>query len=303
MEIKRFNEFKGEEELNEGWKEVVLGGLLSLLTVGAAGQRGSYDYKTLSNIEGKEKGKITSTLTRQHDFNFGTDITKKTADSTIDDLLRQGWSLDSKKLDTLWNNVVKEVPDTVISAVTIKLDTAAYFPSGKFTLNDGIKKEIDKGFDSILKNNGTLIKIVITSSTDKQRVGTNLSTELKGMGLSGDNNGLSKARANNLKTYICGKGVSDSIIEEENLAEQGTSEIEQVNRYVRIDLIYLETGAPKQVVTKEPTIAKYSATLHKKFVDDPEEKGGRGFHITLPTIKLGKAGDFKSRGSVKCPRI
>ena len=303
MEIKRFNEFKGEEELNEGWKEVVLGGLLSLLTVGASGQKGNYDYKTLSNIEGKEKGKVTSTLTRQHDFTFGTDITKKTADSTIDGLLKQGWSLDAQKLDTLWNNVVKEVPDTVVSAVTIKLDTAAYFPSGRFTLNDGIKKEIDNGFDSILKNNGTLIKIVITSSTDKQRVGQNLQSELKGMGLSGDNTGLSKARSNNLKTYICGKGVSDSIIEVENLSEQGTSEIEQVNRYVKIDLIYLETGAPMQITTREPGTVKYSATLHKKFIDEVEKDDVGKFRIKLPTIRIGKAGDFKSRGSVKCPRV
>jgi outer membrane protein OmpA-like peptidoglycan-associated protein len=196
--------------INEGWKENVLVGILSLFGSYAMGQKSD-------NIQTKKA------------FNK----------SSMESLLKQGWSLDSTSIDTIYLNMVKKAPDSDLVAIRLMLDKDQYFQSGKFTLNETMKSSIDSTLEEIVSDGGILMKVEIESSTDKQGLSQNLQNELKKLGYTPDNKGLSKARSESVSDYLEESGVNDSIIIQNQLWEMGSQEIEQGARYVAVDFYYV----------------------------------------------------------------
>jgi outer membrane protein OmpA-like peptidoglycan-associated protein len=205
----RFNQFDKLNE-EEGWKTNVLVGLLSLLGVQAMGHKV------------KDERHLTTHTHLQ---------------STVQSYLKQGWSLDSTQVDTIYAKVKAEKPDTIVSVARLKLDKDQYFDSGKFGLSQEVKDSISQTLNSI---NGVVIDIVITSSTDKQGLSINLQNQLKSLGYSADNIGLSKARAAGLEKYLTTLGVSDSLIRVQTQFEQGSGTIDQSARFVSVDIYFLQ---------------------------------------------------------------
>ena len=125
--IRNFNSY----QVNEGWKENILAGLLSLLGSHVMGQKTHISH------------------------------TKTKSEKAMQSLIKNGWSLDSTAVDTLYLEVLKSKPDTEIIATRLTLDKDQYFQSGKFNLSEEMRSDIDSTLMSILDNNGIIIKIEI----------------------------------------------------------------------------------------------------------------------------------------------
>ena len=295
--IQMLNANESNEELNEGWKDVVLTGLISLMTMGGISAQ-TWPTITKHVDLGTHHGEKKTELVGKMNFKLDDKMTKEKADSIVAGLIKQGWSLDSTKIDTLWKEVVTKSPETSVEAYSLTFKDATYFASGKFDLTKEMQADIDHACDSIVSSGGTIVKVEIKSSTDKQPVSPKLAATLKGMKLSGDNFGLSKARSMGIEDYLVKKGFNDSIISVENLAEKGDKEIDQSARYVVVNLIFI---TPTKKETEETKTQKadvdYAVYLNKTVISKPDK--------TLPPsiriVKCGKAGQYKTPAVIHCP--
>ena len=122
--MKYLNNFDNFDKINEeeGWKENILVGLLSLLGVSGMGQNKSDGDK-----------RIYHTKTEQ----------------SMKNMVRQGWSLDSTQVDTLWREVQAKKPNTLTMVTTLRLDKDQYFASGKFVLSNDVKDSIQSTLSDI----------------------------------------------------------------------------------------------------------------------------------------------------------
>lgn len=213
--MKYLNKFNNFDKINEeeGWKENILVGLLSLLGVSGMGQNKS---------DGGDK-RIYHTKTEQ----------------SMKNMVRQGWTLDSTQVDTLWKEVQIKKPDTLTMVTTLRLDKDQYFASGKFVLSNDVMTSIQTTLSDIASSNGIITDISVESSTDKQGLTTNLQKQLKSMGYTGDNKGLSKARNEAVTNYLSELGVNGSLITSDQKWEMGSGEIEQSARYVTVNIGYM----------------------------------------------------------------
>jgi len=209
--VLKFDDYNKLNE-EEGWKTNILVGLLSLLGVQAMGQI-------------KDDGTKLTTTTN--------------LENSMKSYLAQGWHLDSTTVDTIFAKTAVEKPDTKVIVARLKFDKNQYFESGKFALSKIVQDSIYNTMMGIA-NEGMLINIIITSSTDKQAVSQNLQKQLKNLGYSADNKGLSKARAAGVKSYLESLGVNDSLIAVQENFEQGSGEIDQSARYVAVDIYYIQ---------------------------------------------------------------
>jgi hypothetical protein len=305
MIAEAIEELENDENLDEGLKDVILGGLLSLLVTGGVlqAQPTTGNWQTVSKkteVIDRKHNQVDAELKRT--FKLGDNFTKQQADSVVDKMLKKGWSLKSSDIDTIWNDVVKEAPETSVQSVTLTFADGNYFESGKFELSTEMKARIDSSLNNIVEAGGVVIKIDVTSSTDKQGLSKGLQEKLKSLGYTADNAGLSKARSTSIVEYLKSKGVDASLIETENLAEQGTGEIDASSRFVKVDLMYMIKRASettKSITSKDPEV-KYMVNLTKTYVTDskPSKPSGGKAHV-----KVGKVKDFKIRGAVKCPKF
>ena len=263
--IRNFNSY----QVNEGWKENILAGLLSLLGSHVMGQKTHISH------------------------------TKTKSEKAMQSLIKNGWSLDSTAVDTLYLEVLKSKPDTEIIATRLTLDKDQYFQSGKFNLSEEMRSDIDSTLMSILDNNGIIIKIEIESSTDKQGLSTNLQSELKKLGYTPDNKGLSKARCESVSDFLEQLGVNDSLIMVNTLYEKGDAEIEQSARYVHVDFYYMivsEEVKPAEYDVKSKVKKTYYLSKEQKPTGKPIRiKGGK-----TNTKKLGPIKNNIKRPAVKC---
>jgi hypothetical protein len=214
--------------INEGWKENILVGLLSLFGVATMGQ----------NIPKKV-------------------YTKTPYEETMKSLIRNGWTLDSTQVDTLFAKIKAEKPETLIQVTRLKLDKDHYFESGRFELTESVKDSIRSEMESI---DGVMTNIMITSSTDKQGLSVNLQNQLKGLGFSPDNKGLSEARSSSIFDYLTELGVNDSLVESQEKFEQGVGTVDQSARYVSVDIYYVKVVPPTE--TEDEFIPTYKKTYH-----------------------------------------
>ncbi len=265
----RISNFKNFVRINEeeGWKENILVGLLSLLGVSAMGQDDKHDR-----------------------------FERKTKSETISkNLIKQGWSLDSTQVDTLFTQVKKDNPEAEITVSHLNFDKDNYFASGKFELSKEVKDSISMTMNEIASNEYIITDIIITSSTDKQKLSKNLQHLLKDNGFSPDNKGLSLARSKSVSNYLKDLGVNDSLINHEEKYEQGENEIEQSARYVRVS-VYSIKNKHHQLKGKE--IKTYFLSKEKTPPVNPPLKIDRK---NKKTIKMGPIKNFKNRKDItKC---
>lgn len=285
--MKHIQKFDSYQEVNEGWKENILATAMLIGSYFA----GSAQTKPGDSISKDSTGKETRTY-RVQDSSY------------INKFLSEGWKLKDVEVDTIWNVIKQKAPKTQVVVTRLKYDKNEFFQSGKFwSLTDKFKADIDSVINKLSQDKDILAKIDITSSTDKQGISPNLKEVLTKLGYTPDNQGLSKARSNSVKTFLTEKGVSDTIINVKNLYEQGEKEIDAESRYVYVDFFYLEKvenpGTTTQKVVKD---IKKTYVMQKDIThpgDYKPEKEKVKFRI--PPIHLGPIFKHDNRGSLKCP--
>lgn len=272
MRVLRFNEYEKINE-EEGWKTNVLIGLLSVLGVQAMGH------------------KLPDTNQKM--------TTHTHVQNTAKSFIKQGWHLDSTEIDTVWNKVKVEKPETEVFVTRLQLDKNQYFESGKFTLSQMVKDSLTNTMNEISNNQGIITKIEITSSTDKQGLSVNLQQLLKNLGYTADNQGLSKARAAGIESFLKNMGVNDSLINIQTMFEQGSGTIDQAARFVTVDIYYLITTVvehpgekPTYKINKTYNLSKDVSTKHQHIRGSYKE-----------TKKLGPVKNFRSIKHLKCSRF
>jgi flagellar motor protein MotB len=253
--LQKFENYK----VDESWKENVLVGLMSLFGSYAMGQKS--DRVQVMHQKVKSEGAMKA-------------------------LLKQGWSLDSTQVDTLWSEIVKSKPDAEVKVTRLTLDKDQFFASGIYILTDEMKQSLDSVLNQIMEDGGVLAKVEIESSTDKQGLSIKLQNDLKSKGFEPNNKGLSKARSISVSDYLLELGINSTLLNINEKSEQGELEIEQSARYVTVDFYYAVTGVeelPAEVI-KKPRI-KTTYYLSKVNKIGKSIKLNRGGHTK--TKKLG----------------
>jgi outer membrane protein OmpA-like peptidoglycan-associated protein len=282
--IKNYKDFiDNSVNEEEGWKDIALGTALAAgsLIPGQlkAGDTGYTNDKQATEISYEAP---TDKDDKSIDWPWSkkkTTIHRKVkTQAEADKLVNKGWTLDSSQVDTLWREVTIQKPETTVHIDEIRFDDNQYFASGKYNLNEDMTDSISSIIDNIMSQGGVISGIQVESSTDKQGLSSRLQAELKGLGYSGDNTGLSKARCEQITNYLIGLGIDSSIITDNQIVEAGTGTIDASARYVIVKIVYLDKEVvstpgivekiPKlkelHYLSKEVEVGKYKKTRHKK---------------------------------------
>ena len=283
--IKNYKEFT-ETSINEeeGWKDIALGTALAAgslipgqLKAGETGYSNTDKQATEISYEAPAE-KDSKSIDWPWSKKTKTIHKKVKTEAEADKLVNRGWTLDSTQVDTLWTEVTIQKPDTTVHIDEIRFDDNQYFASGKYNLNEDMADSISSTIDDILTQGGIISGIRVESSTDKQGLSLRLQNELKGIGYSGDNTGLSKARCEQITDYLVGLGVDSSLVTSNQVVEGGTGTVDASARYVIIKIVYLDkeiVSTPGIVdkipqlkelhyLSKEVEITKQKKTRHKK---------------------------------------
>jgi outer membrane protein OmpA-like peptidoglycan-associated protein len=282
--IKNYKEFiDNSVNEEEGWKDIALGTALAAGSL-IPGQlkAGETDYqndKQATEISYEAPAeKDNKSIDWPWSKKTKTIHTKVTNQEGVDRLVNRGWTLDSTQVDTLWREVTIQKPDTTVHIDEIRFDDNQYFASGKYNLNEDMTDSISSAIDDILTQGGIISGIKVESSTDKQGLSLRLQNELKGLGYSGDNTGLSKARCGQITDYLVGLGVDSSLVTSNQVVEGGTGIVDASARYVIVKIVYLDKeivstpGIVEKIpelkelhyLSKEVEITKHKKTRHKK---------------------------------------
>lgn len=285
--IKNYKEFI-DNPINEeeGWKEKLIGTAMAAGTL-LPGQlkAGDINYKDADNKQATEISyeapaeKDGSTIDWPWSKKTKTLHKKVSTEAEADKLLDRGWTLDSTQVDTIWREVTVQKPDTTVNIDEIKFDDNQFFASGKYVLNEDMKDSISAAIDNIISQGGIISGIQVESSTDKQGLSLKLQNELKGIGYSGDNSGLSKARCEQITKYLESLGVNDTLITSKQVVEAGTGTIDPSARYVVVKIAYLDKdvvttpGIVEKVpelkethyLSKQVQVTKHKKARHKKY--------------------------------------
>ena len=282
--IKNYKEFidNSVNEEEEGWKDIALGTALAASTL-APGQlkAGNTDYTNNNPTEISYEApaeKDNKSIDWPWSKKTKTIHTKVTNQEGVDKLVNRGWTLDSTQVDTLWKEVTIQKPDTIVHKDEIRFDDNQYFASGKYNLNEDMADSISSVIDNIISQGGIISGIQVESSTDKQGLSIRLQNELKGIGYSGDNTGLSKARCGQITDYLVGLGIDSSLVTSNQVVEAGTGTVDASARYVIVKIVYLDKevvatpGIVEKIpqlkeihyLSKEVKVTKHKKTHHKK---------------------------------------
>jgi hypothetical protein len=282
--IKNYKEFTLNEE--EGWKEVALGTALAASTL-VPGQlkAGESEYPSDKQATEISYEAPTEKDNKSIEWPWGTKtktIHKKVkTQEEADKLVNKGWTLDSTQVDTLWREVTIQKPDTLVHIDEIKFDDNQYFASGKYNLNEDMADSISSVIDNIISEGGIISGIQVESSTDKQGLSIRLQNELKGLGYSGDNNGLSKVRCEQIINHLEGLGIDSSLIKSNQIVEAGSGTVDASARYVIVKIVYLD----KEIVST-PEIVEKVPQLKELHYLSKEIKYKKSFKIKLPHFKI-----------------
>lgn len=232
--------------LEEGLKDWVVGAIVSLASTLAMGQNIQDKINELPYDATKKKeiatalkdpqvqgvlkkynvldNNVQKQLDRYQDreskdvVQFGTP--KTTSDEKMAEYyLKTGWHLTSVEIKEKIAEAEKAptLPEIVVKSLDFKGDQL--FGAGKFNLTS--VPEVESLLDSVENAGGTLIRVYIESSTDKQRVSSKLSDELESLGYGRGNEGLSAARNDGMYDYLTGLGVDGGIINQMIYHDQG----------------------------------------------------------------------------------
>ena len=155
--MKHLKQYQDYNKVDEGLKENIIGGLLSILL--------GFGSVSAQNIHHRAK----RTYSNQED---STQVLKSERD--INRMIKLGWTKSKEEIDTLWQEVKDKSPNTEIECIKLQINDSQSFASGEFITSDDTKSKIDSILDIILQENSILSKINIVSSTDKQGIGQNL---------------------------------------------------------------------------------------------------------------------------------
>ena len=283
--IKNYKDFidNSVNEEEEGWKDLAIGTALAAGSLipgqSKAGDTGYSNDKQATEISYEAPAdKDSKSIDWPWSKKTKTIHKKVKTQAEVDKLVNKGWSLDSSQVDTLWKEVTIQKPDTTVHIDEIRFDDNQYFASGKYNLNEDMADSISSAIDDIMTQGGIISGIQVESSTDKQGLSLRLQNELKGIGYSGDNTGLSKARCEQITNYLVSLGADSSIISDKQIVEAGSGTIDATARYVIIKIVYLDKeivstpGIVEKVpeikelhyLSKEVKVGKYKKKRHKK---------------------------------------
>jgi hypothetical protein len=301
--IKNYKDFiDNSVNEEEGWKEKLLGTAMAASTlIPSQLKAGESEYKDLDNTQKTEIsyeapaekdsksiewpwGKKTKTIHR-----------KVKTQAEADKLVDKGWTLDSSQVDTLWREVTIQKPETIVHIDSIKFDDNQYFASGKYNLNEDMADSITSIIDDIISQGGIISGIQVESSTDKQGLSTRLQTELKALGYSGDNTGLSKARCEQITNHLEGLGIDSSLITSKQVVEAGTGTIDASARYVIVKIAYLdkEVTTYPEIVEKVPQLKELHYLSKEVKVSKSHKKTHhKRHHFKHRTGKIKKYGNI-----------
>jgi hypothetical protein len=289
--IKNYKDFI-ETPVNEeeGWKDIALGTALAAGSLMPSNAKAGDTDVTLGKYWDKDNNPKTEISyeapAEKDDKSIDWPWSKKTktlhkkvkTEAEADKLVNRGWTLDSTQVDTLWREVTIQKPDTTVHIDEIRFDDNQYFASGKYILNEDMADSISSVIDNIMSQGGVISGIQVESSTDKQGLSSRLQAELKGLGYSSDNTGLSKARCEQITDYLTGLGIDSSIITDNQIVEAGSGTVDASARYVIVKIVYLDKevvstpGIVEKIpelkeihyLSKEVEVTKHKKTRHKK---------------------------------------
>jgi len=121
-----------------------------------------------------------------------------------------------------WLKVWEEKSNSTEVEQTVKNYDTTLFELGGFKMTENLKKMVEKDTNDI-SSKYEIIEVIIESSTDKTPLTPNLKTDLKTLNYSENNEGLSKARANQIRQILILNKIDESKIKEVDLVEQGDS--------------------------------------------------------------------------------
>jgi hypothetical protein len=121
-----------------------------------------------------------------------------------------------------WLKVWEEKSNSTEIEQTVKNYDTKLFELGGFKMTENLKKIVEKDTNDI-SSKYEIVEVIIESSTDKTPLTQNLKNDLKTLKYSENNQGLSKARANQIKQILISNKIDESKIKEINLFEQGDS--------------------------------------------------------------------------------
>lgn len=236
----------------------------------------------------------------------GTEAARK---KRSDLLVKQGWTLDSTTVDTLWKELIIQKPDTVIDSHRFKFDVEGdMFLTGKFTLNQNVVDGINDAVADIQAQGGVVTDFQIESSTDKEPI--NMEYE----GMTG-NEALAHRRADAVEDELIRIGVDDSIISISTKPDQGpdvyTKNMTKVerdaarvetaaSRYVTINIVYITKSVvyTPEIIEKIPKIKTiYHLSKDTEVINPPRRKSHIKNKKTHTTIKHTR----RESGATRCP--
>jgi len=169
-------------------------------------------------------------------------------------MMRMGYHLTSVQTDTIIDTLRAIVPNSEADEIQLTLKGDNFFESGKFSLTPESIDSIHRILKNIDENRLPLISITIESSTDKQRLSTNLQSTLSNIGYDSNNQGLSQARNDVVRKVLDESGIDSSIIKQTVLFERGKETIDDTARYVKV--IFDVIDFSKDVTPATPEIEK-----------------------------------------------
>jgi len=326
--VNHINENKDSEVLEEGVKEWMLIGLMTLGSIsGIKAQKGSVSSDHIKAAElvqdrlqsgDKELVKYFD----KADIELNKDNLKELLDVDSDDIktfktryistakgkIKQGYAIESVNItrDTL----ISELPSGTKLDTTLNVDLSGnLFDEGKFELNNQTVSELSDILKVIELNGGTINSIVIESSTDKQRISPELEPKLVDAIGKGGNEGLSTLRNNKVKDYIISLGVDSSVVKQDIKWEQGKGEDNAETpqdpsaRYVIvvIDVSYDVAGLPSDSTVGEITEKVYFVLVKKTEKTGSQKGGGKKYKSNIKFGKNSCKFNFLKGKGIPCP--
>lgn len=248
--IKSYIQFQ-EENVQEGIKDYLLGGLATIGSMGAPTQPAFGQSKTPTEIVAPtpvKKDLLGRTLTQAPDTKTETlkpNVYLQTA-KLVNPSAKKDAEMKAKGYTVIWTDTVKSTPKWGIekgerkAPVVMKSDNDKFFELGGYTLTQEVKDRISSQVQQL----GGVDSVTIEASTDKTRLTPKLKADLESQGYSGDNKGLSKARSNAIKRFLVELGVDGANVKEVNLADQGKEGgYDPSARYVKLILVEKGSGS------------------------------------------------------------
>jgi len=188
------------------------------------------------------------------------------------ELIGKGWKkVWVEKVESPKTTIKSEVPKTL----ELKFNKNNYFELGGYELSENFKLIISEELQKITTNH-VIVGILIESSTDKTPLTPKLKNLLKDEGYTEDNQGLSKARANEIKKFLIKIGIDESLLKFTELSEMGKEGgYDPETRYVKL-LISVETKPEAGKVDVNDEVSYFQRKQKKTVQKVPKLKRERG---------------------------